>query len=136
MSSRRAPTEHGTVKGWRQHRNRQIPIPDGDPCGCRAAYNADQRARAAASAPRSAHEWNKGLTGSRPDIPARPVGRACPTEACGEVGAVTSATPDGWVYTRITGSREPGRWWCSGSCATYGVALAELRPAGALGGAL
>ncbi|MCX4686789.1 hypothetical protein OG401_21150 [Kitasatospora purpeofusca] len=125
------PIAHGTVKGYNQHRNRTQPIPEDDSCGCRAAYNADRRERASAAAPRSAHEWNRGLTGSRPTIEARPVGRACPTDGCGEAGTVTGVDLPGWVYVRVAESREPGRWWCSGSCAGYGIALAELRPGGA-----
>ncbi|GAA1405341.1 hypothetical protein GCM10009639_52200 [Kitasatospora putterlickiae] len=127
MAGTLGPIEHGTLRGYRQHRHRKVAIADGDPCGCRAVYNADQRERAAVAAPRSAHEWNRGLTGERPVIPSRPTGRACPTEGCGEAGTVTGGRP-GWIYARVAGSREPGRWWCSGACSAYGIALAELRP--------
>ncbi|MFD9064210.1 hypothetical protein ACFVZ3_22105 [Kitasatospora purpeofusca] len=135
MSPRRqaaGPIDHGTLRGHNQHRTRKITIPDDDACGCRAAYNADRRERASAAAPRSAHEWNRGLVGPRPTIEARPVGRACPTAGCGSDPAeAPSIGSPGWVYARVVGSAEPGRWWCSGSCAAYGVALAELRLDGA-----
>ncbi|MFD4658004.1 hypothetical protein ACFWP2_20540 [Kitasatospora sp. NPDC058444] len=123
------PIEHGTIKGYRQHRYRKVGIPTNDGCGCRAAYNASKRERAAAQAPRSAHEWNRGLTGERPVIATRPLSARCPTEGCGEDGTDPRVGGDGWVFIRVVGSAMCGRWYCSGPCATVGIALAELRPA-------
>ncbi|MFE4397184.1 MULTISPECIES: hypothetical protein [Streptomycetaceae] len=123
------PIAHGTLTGYNQHRNRRVPIPETDECGCRAAFTASRRERAAARASRSAHEWNRGLTGERPPIPSRPLATACPTAACGQDVAAPEVAGPGWVYARVIGSAEPGRWYCSGSCSTYGIALAELRPA-------
>ncbi len=70
-------------------------------------------------------EWNKGKAGPTPARPTVPLTTVCPTDGC---GAPTPPTADrGWTYTRVSGSADPGRWWCSGSCATTGIARAELR---------
>ncbi|MFJ2209367.1 hypothetical protein [Streptomyces microflavus] len=37
------------------------------------------------------------------------------------------ADTSGWIRTQVTGSTDPARLWCSGLCAVYGLALAELR---------
>ncbi|MFD7860945.1 hypothetical protein [Streptomyces sp. NPDC059783] len=53
----------------------------------------------------------------------------CTTPLCGTVAdetAESELTP-GWVRVGVYGSADPDRIWCSGLCATYGVALAELR---------
>lgn len=129
MSTRTlGPIEHGTLKGYNQHRNRRVPVPKADECGCRAAYNASRREQAAERAPRSAHEWNQGLTGVPPVIAARPLSARCSTEGCG-VDVAPEAAGAGWVYVRVVGSAMCGRWYCCGPCATVGIALAELRPA-------
>lgn len=40
------PREHGTERGYQQHRsNGDWPIPKDDPCGCRAAHAAHEKAR-------------------------------------------------------------------------------------------
>ncbi|MEU3563538.1 hypothetical protein [Kitasatospora sp. NPDC006786] len=135
MSARAlGPIEHGTLTGYNQHRRRLTPVPKNDPCGCRAAYNASRREQAAARAPRSAHEWNQGLTGERPVIAARPLSARCSTEGCGADGTDRRVGGAGWIYIRVVGSAMCGRWYCAGGCATVGIALAELRPA-AEGGA-
>lgn len=53
----------------------------------------------------------------------------CTTPLC---GAVADETPEtdldpGWVRAGVYGSTDPDRVWCSGLCATYGIALAEVR---------
>lgn len=70
--------------------------------------------------------WNGGKTGrSRPAANSSVVDR-CATEGCGK--AQTPEPPvAGWVRTLVGGSREPARDWCSGRCATYGIALGEVR---------
>ncbi|MFG2671395.1 hypothetical protein [Streptomyces sp. NPDC048445] len=55
----------------------------------------------------------------------------CTTPVCGDVADETDETDlrDGWVRAGVYGSTEPDRVWCSGLCATYGIALAEVRTA-------
>lgn len=43
----RKPIRHGTNAGYNAHFYQGVPIPDGDPCGCRAAHAADVRERKA-----------------------------------------------------------------------------------------
>lgn len=54
----------------------------------------------------------------------------CTTPKC-EAAADTLDESDpglsGWTRAGVYGSREPDRVWCSGQCAAFGVALAELR---------
>lgn len=70
-------------------------------------------------------------TGRNPDVAP-----ACPTPGCGEQDAAAIAAlaglprprvPDGWVYVLVRSSSVPGRWFCCGSCAHVGIALAQLR---------
>lgn len=64
----------------------------------------------------------------KPRPPASSVIRpACSTPECGEPDP--TELPHGWVFVLVAGSREPGRWFCCGQCATFGMAIAELRPA-------
>ncbi|THA78385.1 hypothetical protein E6R60_05730 [Streptomyces sp. A0642] len=53
----------------------------------------------------------------------------CTTPICGDVADLTDEADlqDGWVRAGVYGSADPDRVWCSGLCATYGIALAELR---------
>lgn len=53
----------------------------------------------------------------------------CTTPLCGNVADRTDEAElqDGWVRAGVYGSTDPDRVWCSGLCATYGIALAELR---------
>lgn len=81
-------------------------------------------------ATQAAQEWNRGLVGpaSRP----RPVTRPgeCSTDGCGAVADEQDESDPrftGWTRAGVYGSAEPDRMWCSGQCATYGIALAELR---------
>lgn len=63
--------------------------------------------------------------GLHPETPGR-----CTTPRCGnEADRMDEKDPalTGWVRAGVYGSTDPDRVWCSGLCATYGVALAELR---------
>lgn len=62
--------------------------------------------------------------GLHPEIPG-----TCTIPLCGSVADEQAAADlqDGWVRAGVYGSTEPDRVWCSGLCAAYGVALAELR---------
>ncbi|MFJ8863650.1 hypothetical protein ACIRD8_35185 [Streptomyces sp. NPDC102451] len=62
--------------------------------------------------------------GLHPEIPG-----ACTTPQCGAEADALDETglQAGWVRVGVYGSTDPDRAWCSGLCATYGVALAELR---------
>lgn len=60
--------------------------------------------------------------------PERP--GTCTTPRCGdEADRLDESDPTltGWVRAGVYGSTDPDRVWCSGLCATYGTALAELR---------
>ncbi|MFI2358186.1 hypothetical protein OG582_11775 [Streptomyces anulatus] len=62
-------------------------------------------------------------------IPAEAPGK-CTTPRCGaKADTLDEDDPalSGWTRVGVYGSREPDRVWCSGLCAVYGVALAELR---------
>ncbi|MFJ3282483.1 hypothetical protein [Streptomyces halstedii] len=62
--------------------------------------------------------------GLHPEIPG-----TCETPRCGAAAdAQDEATvPTGWVRAGVYKSTDPDRIWCSGLCATYGIALAQLR---------
>ncbi|RNG26375.1 hypothetical protein [Streptomyces botrytidirepellens] len=123
---------HGTPRGHRQHIRRQVPVTE--ECGCLQAKRDEQDAKSAARqagpTPRAAaqRQWNGGMRGtSRPEANT-PVRADCPTEGCGhEAVAEGLSQQRGWVHARVAGSTEPARDYCSGSCAMYGIALAELR---------
>ncbi|MEV6437270.1 hypothetical protein [Streptomyces anulatus] len=54
----------------------------------------------------------------------------CTTPKCGSVAdTVDESDPglSGWTRAGVYGSTDPDRVWCSGQCAVFGVALAELR---------
>lgn len=124
--------EHGTLRGFRQHTRRKVEATEA--CGCLQAKRDDEQAKSAARqaglAPRAAgqHRWNGGRYGgsSRPEANTA-VRPACPTEGCGQEATGRFPQQRGWVRIHVTGSTEPARDFCSGSCATYGIALAELR---------
>jgi hypothetical protein len=78
----------------------------------------------------TAKAWNGGMTGEPRRGRPIPGTATCNTDGCGlteEQLDPSDPTTTGWVLTRVNGSLEPGRWWCSGSCAHVGIALAELR---------
>ncbi|MFE1731620.1 hypothetical protein ACFW6X_15875 [Streptomyces bacillaris] len=82
------------------------------------------------SAGRAQQEWNGGAYGMpQPGRPVETPGR-CRTPRCGTTAdSMDESDPAlaGWTRAGVYGSREPDRVWCSGQCAAYGVALAELR---------
>jgi hypothetical protein len=64
------------------------------------------------------------------ELPDTPVVERCPERACGAPADLLDESDPhvhGWIQTLVTGSREPGRWWCSPRCAQRGIALAQLR---------
>ncbi|MER0443226.1 hypothetical protein ABR738_01300 [Streptomyces sp. Edi4] len=132
--------EHGTVKGYRQHTYRKVSATE--ECGCLPAlreYNANRPGKgtsgktAAKKRPTAAaaqQEWNGGqLRGAARPEANLPVGADCPVPDCGRDAAGLAPAERGWVRIQVNGSRDPARDYCSGSCATFGIALAELRMA-------
>ncbi len=54
----------------------------------------------------------------------------CQETGCGtpsSEAAGSGVDTAGWVRTQVIGSTDPVRLWCSGLCAVFGLALAELR---------
>lgn len=93
------------------------------------------------SAPRTPQEqWNAGRTlvgDLRRTAPLVTVPGSCPVDLCGAAADdqdESSPRFAGWTRAGVYGSSEPDRIWCSGSCAAYGIALAELRVRPAAGG--
>ncbi|AMS01600.1 zinc finger domain-containing protein [Streptomyces venezuelae] len=112
--------EHGTPRGYNQHRTRKVPAYQ----PCRDALNARNRERRAAR-----QGWNGGRVGE-PTAPAPvPTGRDCPVSGCGELASAPQPTAR-MVHVVWPYSREPGRWYCPGPCQAYGLALAEIRAIG------
>lgn len=75
-------------------------------------------------------QWNKGHV-SRPTAP-RTVDQPgkCDESACGSRDdAFVGRRPRGWLLVKTIGEPGSGRVYCSTSCATYGMALADLRGA-------
>ncbi|MFF7012259.1 hypothetical protein ACFY9Y_22285 [Streptomyces fimicarius] len=75
-------------------------------------------------------EWNGGLHGTPEPGRAVEIPGTCTTPRCGsEADSLNESAPDltGWTRAGVYGSSDPDRVWCSGLCATYGIALAELR---------
>ncbi|MFJ2174379.1 hypothetical protein ACIOHE_15875 [Streptomyces sp. NPDC087851] len=82
------------------------------------------------SASSTQQAWNEGKVGNPQPGRALAAPGSCRTEKCGTVAdSVDESAPwlRGWVRAGVYGSSEPDRVWCSGQCATYGIALAELR---------
>lgn len=78
--------------------------------------------------------WHGGRHDDGGPTSPRPVEApgTCGTSGCGLLAeTVDESDPalDGWVLICVLGSREPARWYCSGPCAHYGIALAQVRPA-------
>lgn len=133
-----AGIEHGTVKGYRQHKYREVAATQ--ECGCLKAVRDDKAAKKATSpkkatsAPKRARRtstaskaWNGGMTGETPVLPPRPVTGKCPAPGCGSKTSDTGRPGPDMVRVDVPGSREPARWCCPGWCAVYGQALAEIR---------
>ncbi|WP_432063371.1 zinc finger domain-containing protein [Streptomyces sp. S1] len=119
--------EHGTTRGYSQHRKRGVPS-----CQpCRDAINAQNKARESVreGASPAQQSWNRGRVGT-PTAPAPvPTGRDCTVEGC---GALASTPQPSARMVRVVwpDSREPARWYCPGPCRAYGLALAEVRAIG------
>ncbi|MEW2471060.1 hypothetical protein AB0919_39675 [Streptomyces sp. NPDC046994] len=129
----RGPRLGSMRRGIRQHTRRQVPATE--ECGCLQAKRDDEDAKSKTRqfgrSPRSAGQlrWNRGKFTdgtSRPEENTS-VRRVCTTEGCGQEAAGTSPQQRGWVRIHVTGSTEPARDYCSDSCATVGIAHAELR---------
>ncbi|WP_331732445.1 hypothetical protein [Streptomyces sp. NBC_00989] len=123
--------EHGTLRGYRQHTRRKVEVTEA--CGCLQAKRDDEtaksEARQADNAPRAdQHRWNGGKFAgtSRPEANTA-VRAPCTTDGCGRQSVGSFPEHRGWVRVHVAGSTEPARDYCSGACATYGIALAELR---------
>ncbi|MER7048946.1 hypothetical protein [Streptomyces jumonjinensis] len=126
--------DHGTLRGYRQHRYRKVDTTE--ECGCLKALRDENAKKTAARTTDSSpgrnarQQWNGGaLRGTSRREANLPTGADCPTTHCGQDAAGHSPGPRGWVRVHVAGSAEPARDYCSGSCATYGIALAELRMA-------
>ena len=125
--------EHGTLPGHSQHTRRKVLATETR--GCLQAKRDDEQskseARQAGHSLRAAgqHQWNGGPFAagtSRPEANTA-VREASTTDGCGQEATSRFPTQRGWVRVHVAGSTEPARDYCSGSCATYGIALAELR---------
>ena len=126
MSTTTATIEHGTTRGFYQHRNRKVPL-----CQpCRTAYNAARRdKRPPRKATPAQQVWNKGHVGEPVEGAPRQTGRTCTTTGCGSLA--TEPRPSARMVRVVwPDSREPGRWYCPGPCRAYGLALAEIRAIG------
>ncbi len=122
--------EHGSMRGYRQHTYRRVPATE--ECGCLAAVREAQRvSKPVQGRSQKQKQWYGGqfvtdTTGSRPGRPILPPGE-CPTVDCGQEVAGRTIQRRGWVRVHVQGSVIPPRTFCSGSCASVGIALAELR---------
>ncbi|MFI1184153.1 hypothetical protein ACH4UT_32050 [Streptomyces sp. NPDC020799] len=122
--------EHGRPRGYRQHTYRKVPATEA--CGCLAAVREAQRAnKPVQQRSQEQKQWYGGKyvtsgTGSSPGRTILPPG-ACPTEGCGQEVTGRTVQRRGWVRIHVQGSTMPPRTFCSGSCVSVGIALAELR---------
>lgn len=125
-----AGIEHGSMRGYRQHTYRKIQATE--ECGCLKAMREYQRTSKPATARTEKQKhWYGGQFvhtggGTQPGRPILPPGE-CPTDGCGQECAGRTVQRLGWVRVHVQGSAVPPRTFCSGSCATVGIALAELR---------
>ncbi|WP_042404718.1 hypothetical protein [Streptacidiphilus carbonis] len=128
--------EHGTTKGYAQHTYRKVPATEA--CGCLKAVRDARAAKTKQAAAKNGTKAGKRSFVQHDGIPQAPRAvrspAGCPEPDCGQeadtdiyAGAVP--LPRGWVQVKVSGSTEPARSYCSGSCAAFGVALAELRMA-------
>lgn len=80
--------------------------------------------------PRKKKDEPTDLLANLPRLGLHPVAPGtCTTPFCGDVADLIPEADlqDGCVRAGVYGSTDPDRVWCSGLCATYGIALAELR---------
>ncbi|MFJ9979654.1 hypothetical protein [Streptomyces cyaneofuscatus] len=93
-------------------------------------FTAPKKQAAARKKKTSPAEWNGGEYGMpKPGRLVETPG-TCTTPRCGaKADSLDESDPGlaGWTRAGVYGSREPDRVWCSGLCAAYGIALAELR---------
>ncbi|MCX4676746.1 hypothetical protein OG413_15785 [Streptomyces sp. NBC_01433] len=90
-----------------------------------AGFNAPPRTRGKKTKDESDAVYGMPEPGRSVAIPGQ-----CATPRCGAKADSldeSSAGLSGWTRAGVYGSREPDRVWCSGLCATFGIALAELR---------
>ncbi|MFE1539450.1 hypothetical protein ACFW61_03185 [Streptomyces microflavus] len=90
-------------------------------------FNDAPKARGAKKKADSRADATYGMP--RVTIPAEATTK-CTTPRCGTVAdSLDEGDPGlaGWTRAGVYGSRDPDRVWCSGQCATIGIALAELR---------
>ncbi|MEU3836462.1 hypothetical protein [Streptomyces microflavus] len=90
-------------------------------------FNDAPKARGAKKKADSRADATYGMP--RVTIPAEATTK-CTTPRCGTAAdSLDESDPGlaGWTRAGVYGSRDPDRVWCSGQCATIGIALAELR---------
>ncbi|MFS0694337.1 hypothetical protein [Streptomyces nitrosporeus] len=89
-----------------------------------AAPSFNGRIKPATKRARAQGQGDLPRLGLHPEIPG-----ACTTPRCGDAadGQDETALPAGWIRVGVQGSTDPDRVWCSGLCATWGIARAELR---------
>ncbi|MDJ0466012.1 hypothetical protein [Streptomyces sp. H27-C3] len=125
-----AGIDHGSMRGYRQHTYRKVAATE--ECGCLAAVREAQRtSKPVPERSQKQREWYGGqyvtaASGSQPGRRILAPGD-CPVDGCGQEVAGRSVQRRGWVRIHVQGSTMPARAFCSGSCATVGIALAELR---------
>lgn len=116
----RTPIEHGTLRGWRQHKYRKQ-----EPCRpCLEAKRADNAAPREAN--RGQQAWNKGRVGQTVAAVTVPVIEVCTVDGCGTEATEPQPTA-AMVRVYVHGSTDPARWYCPGRCRGIGQALAEIR---------
>lgn len=114
--------EHGTLRGWRQHKRRGIPA-----CGpCAEARRQDNETQADDATQHARQQWNRGQTGTGRPAASTPVVETCTVTGCGST-ADKPRRDASMVSVLVPGSSEPARWYCPGRCAAIGRALADLR---------
>lgn len=114
--------DHGTVRGYRQHRARKVPYCE----PCRSAVREENRRYREGRASAAQQTWNRGQVGTPAAGREVPTGRDCPTDGCGDLATAPQPAAH-MVHVVWPFSREPGRWYCLGPCQAYGLALAEIR---------
>ncbi|MFJ1830592.1 hypothetical protein [Streptomyces sp. NPDC088178] len=87
-------------------------------------FNVPPKKRATKKKDESDTAYGMPRPGLHPEIPG-----TCTSPQCGAVADLQDEADlqKGWVRAGVYGSTDPDRVWCSGLCATYGIALAELR---------
>ncbi|MGW1158458.1 hypothetical protein ACWD5Q_06695 [Streptomyces sp. NPDC002513] len=116
--------EHGTMRGWRQHKRRSIPACD----LCADARRVDKEHQASEATQRARQAWNSWLVGTSRPATVTPVIERCTVAGCGT--ATDQPQPNAaMVRVDAPSVMEPARWYCPGRCAAIGRALVDLRSA-------